>query len=603
MYGYAGKILFVNLSKGSLEVKPFPEEWQRQYLGGRGLGIKILADAFESIGDPLHESNLLVFAAGPLTGTGIPLGGRYSVATKSPLTGTITSANSGGVFGYKLKKAGFDAVVVTGKAQAPVYIYLNNGAAELRSAAHLWGKVSTETTKALLDEVQDKGAKVACIGPAGEKLASLACIMNDNFRALGRGGVGAVMGSKNLKAIVATGEAKIEVAHPDKIKALQTDFNARFKENGVTKALHDYGTDVLVNIINENYIFPTKNFQTGRSPSAEADKIGGETLAKTFLKRPKGCFSCTIMCGRYTEIDGVPAEGPEYETAWSLGADCGIYDLKAVKVANDLCNELGLDTIGAGATIACAMEMSEKGYIPEKIGWGDGAAMVELIRKMGYREGIGNELADGSYAFASKHGHPELSMSVKKQDLPAYDPRGLQGHGLAYATSVRGGDHVYAYLIAPEVLGSPQKLDPYVDTDKATWVKIFQDLTAMIDSSGICLFTSFAMGAPDYAAAISAVTGWELTGDDVLRMGERVWNLQKLMNVKLGFGREDDTLPRRLLTEPLQEGGPKGLVWRREPLLDEYYKVRGWDSAGNPTLEKLRELGLAPIPAVAPKVK
>ena len=596
MYGYANKILYVDLTNKILGVKPFPEEWMRQYLGGRGLGIKILADAIDSIGDPLDGSNLLVFAAGPLTGTGIPLGGRYSVATKSPLTGTITSANSGGVFGYKLKKAGFDAIVISGKAKTPVYLYLKNGEAELRDATHLWGKTSMETTKALLDELQDKGAKIACIGPAGEKLARLACIMNDNFRALGRGGVGAVMGSKNLKAIVATGDVKIEIAHPEKIKELQLDFNKRFKENGVTKALHDYGTDVLVNIINENYIFPVKNFQSGRWPSATADKIGGETLAKTFLKRPKGCFSCTIMCGRLTEIDGVETEGPEYETAWSFGADCGIDDLSAVKKANDLCNELGLDTIGAGATIACAMEMSEKGYIPEKISFGDSAAMVELVRKMGYREGIGDELADGSYAFASKHGHPELSMSVKKQDLPAYDPRGLQGHGLAYATSVRGGDHVYAYLIAPEVLGSPQKLDPYVDTDKATWVKIFQDLTAMIDSSGICLFTSFAMGAPDYAAAISAVTGWELTGDDVLRIGERVWNLQKLMNVKLGFGREDDTLPPRLLTEPLQEGGPKGLVWRREPLLDEYYKVRGWDAMGDPTNEKLIELGLTPIP-------
>ena len=352
MYGYANKILYVDLTNKILGVKPFPEEWMRQYLGGRGLGIKILADAIDSIGDPLGESNLLVFAAGPLTGTGIPLGGRYSVATKSPLTGTITSANSGGVFGYKLKKAGFDAIVVSGKAKTPVYLYLKNGEAELRDATHLWGKTSMETTKTLLDELQDKGAKIACIGPAGEKLARLACIMNDNFRALGRGGVGAVMGSKNLKAIVATGDVKIEIAHPEKIKELQLDFNKRFKENGVTKALHDYGTDVLVNIINENYIFPVKNFQSGRWPSATADKIGGETLAKTFLKRPKGCFSCTIMCGRLTEIDGVETEGPEYETAWSFGADCGVDDLSAVKKANDLCNELGLDTIGAGATIA-----------------------------------------------------------------------------------------------------------------------------------------------------------------------------------------------------------------------------------------------------------
>lgn len=592
----------MNLSKGTTEAKEYSDDLKRQYLGGRGLGIKILADSFDSIGDALDESNLLIFAAGPLTGTGIPLGGRYSVATKSPLTGTATSANSGGVFGYKLKKAGFDGVVVSGKAKTPVYLFLKNGIAELRDASHIWGKTTRDTTKTLLEEVNDKGAKLACIGPAGEKLSLLACIMNDNFRAAGRGGVGAVMGSKNLKAIVATGDMKIEVAHPEKIKALQLEFNARYKENGVAKAIHDYGTDVLVNIINENYVFPINNFQSGHWPSAKADKIGGETLAKTFLKRPKGCFSCTVMCGRQTEIDGVESEGPEYESAWSLGADCGVDDLMAVKKANDLCNEVGIDTIGAGATIACAMELSQKGYIKDEIKFGDAEAMVELIRKMGYREGIGAEMADGSYRFAEKYGHPELSMSVKKQELPAYDPRGLQGHGLAYATSVRGGCHVYAYLIAPEVLGSPQKLDPYVDTDKATWVKIFQDLTAMIDSAGICLFTSFAMGAPDYAAALSAVTGMDIDDKETMKIGERIWNLQKQMNVKIGFGREDDTLPQRLLTEPLQEGGPKGLVWRREPLLDEYYAVRGWDKAGIPTKEKLQELGLLPVPAAAPKV-
>lgn len=597
MDGYAGKMLFVNLSESSIETKPLPDDLKRQYLGGRGLGIKILADAIDSIGDALDESNVLIFAAGPLTGTGVPLGSRYSAVTKSPLTGTATSADSGGMFGWKLKKAGFDAVIITGRSENPAYLLLKDGQAELRNASRLWGKTIRETTAAIQGELADKGAKMACIGPAGEKLSRLACIMNDNFRAAGRGGVGAVMGSKNLKAIVASGDQKIEVAHPELVRALQVELNARFKENGVTKALHDYGTDVLVNIINKNYIFPVNNFQSGHMPTAEADKLSGETMAKTILKRPKGCFACTIMCGRLTEIDGVETEGPEYETTWSLGPDCGVTDLSTVKQANDLCNELGMDTIGAGATIACAMELSEKGYMGEKIRFGDGRAMLELVRKMGYREGIGDEMAEGSYRFAKKYGHPELSMSVKKQDLPAYDPRGLQGHGLAYATGLRGGDHVYAYLIAPEVLGSPQKLDPYVDTGKAEWVKIFQDLTATIDAAGICLFTSFAMTAADYAAALSAVTGRDIDDNEVMKIGERIWNLQKLINVKLGFGRDDDTLPDRLLTEPLREGAPKGLVWRREPLLSQYYKARGWDEAGMPTGEKLAELGLLHVPA------
>lgn len=591
----------MNLSKGTIDVKPFPEEWKRQYMGGRGLGVKVISDALDTIGDPLSESNVLVFATGPLTGTSMPLGSRYTVATKSPLTGLVTSADSGGSFGWKMKKAGFDALIITGKAKTPVYLFLSNGKAEIRDASALWGMTSTQTTAALLEDVKDKNARVACIGPAGEKLSKLSCIMNENFRAAGRGGVGAVMGSKNLKAVAASGDAKIEPADQERMKAVSAKWVAKLKENGIEQAIHNYGTAVLVNIINENYIFPVNNFQGGHFKNA--DKVSGETMAVTILKKPKGCFSCTVQCGRYTEINGVPGEGPEYETVWALGPDCGIDDLGAIKQANDLCNELGLDTIGTGATIACAMEMSQKGYIAEKIKFGDAAAMVDLVRKMGYREGIGDELADGSYRFAEKYGHPELSMSVKKQELPAYDPRGLQGHGLQYATSVRGGCHVYGYMVSPEVLGAPQKLDPYVDTDKAFWTKTFQDLTATIDAIGMCLFSSFALGAADYAEGLSAVTGYEIDDKEALRIGERIWNLQKLANMKLGFTRADDTLPPRLLNEPLQEGAPKGRVWNREPLLSEYYKVRGWDIAGRPTKEKLQELGLAPIPAAPPKVK
>jgi aldehyde:ferredoxin oxidoreductase len=603
MDGYMGQILFVNLNKETVENRPFPDDLKRSYLGGRGLGIKLLADSFDKLGDPLGETNMLVIAAGPLTGTAIPMGSRYSVATKSPLTGTITSANSGGMFGWKMKKAGFDAVVVTGKAKTPKYILLNNGKAELRDASAYWGKTTTETTEGIQRELNDNGMKICCIGPAGEKLSRIACIINDKYRAAGRGGVGAVMGSKNLKAIAATGDIKIEVADPERVKTVAQELVVKAKENGIANALHDYGTAVLVNIINQNYILPVNNFQTNYMATAE--KVSGEEMAKTILKSPKGCFNCVIKCGRATEVNGKESEGPEYETAWSLGPDCGVDDLGTVKRANDLCNELGLDTISAGATIACAMEMSQRGYIKDDIKFGDGEAVVELIRKMGHRQGTGNELAEGSYRFAEKYGHPELSMSVKKQEMPAYDARGLQGHGLEYATSVRGGCHVHGYMVAPEVLGSPQKLDPYTSDGKATWTKIFQDLTATIDSSGMCLFSSFPFGAPEYAAALSAVTGFDIDSNEVLRIGERVWNLSKLMNLKLGFTKDDDTLPKRLLNEKLALGAPKGRVWEREPLLDEYYKERGWDPAGVPTPEKLKELGLnfLQLQPLSPKVK
>lgn len=411
------------------------------------------------------------------------------------------------------------------------------------------------------------------------------------------------MGSKNLKAIAATGDMRIEVADPERVKKVAEQLVAKAKENGIAQVLQSYGTAVLVNIINQNYILPQKNFQGNYS--ATADKISGEEMAKTILKNPKGCYNCVIKCGRATEVNGVEVKGPEYETTWAFGSDCGVEDLMAVKRANDLCNELGLDTIGTGATIACAMEMSEKGYIKDKIKFGDGEAMVDLVCKMAYSEGIGNELADGSFRLASKYGHPELSMSVKKQELPAYDARGLRGHGLEYATSVRGGCHVYGYMVSPEVLGSPQKLDPYTSEGKATWTKIFQDLTATIDASGMCLFSSFPYGADDYSAALSAVTGFEMDAAEVLRIGERIWNLQKLMNLRLGFTKDDDTLPKRLLTVPLTEGAPKGRVWERQPLLDQYYKERGWDVSGVPTQEKLKELGLnfPHLQPLSPKIK
>ena len=590
MDSYAGKLAFTDLTSGRVRIESTPADLKREYLGGRGFGIRFLTDMVDPKTDPFDSRNILVFAAGPLTGTGIPLGSRYEVSTISPLTGLALSANSGGVFGWKMKRAGFDAIVITGKAGKPVYLFLDNGTIEIRDAAGLWGKTVPETTDAIIKELGDRTVRVACIGPAGEKLTLFACIMNEKTRAAGRGGAGAVMGSKNLKAIAARGDTKIGAADEKKFIDVKEQIRKKIAENAISKALHSYGTGVLVNIINENYIHPTRNFQTAHFLTAE--KVSGEEIAKSILKRPKGCFSCIVKCGRVHEIDGVEGEGPEYESIWAFAADCGVDDLLAVTRANNLCNEYGLDTISTGATIACLMEMTEKGLVKDPIRFGDAAEMLAMVKKIALREGIGNELAEGSYRFAAKYGHPELSMGAKKQELPAYDPRGLQGHGLAYATNNRGGDHVYAYLVAPEVLGSPEKLDPYVTTGKAGWVKIFQDLSATIDASGMCLFTSFALGADDYATLLSVTTGipWDASG--VLKTGERIWNLQRMYNLRRGFSRKDDTLPDRFLKEPLQEGAPKGQVWQRDLLLDEYYSVRGWDREGRPTDAKKKELGL-----------
>lgn len=599
MNGYAERILHVDLARERTMEEPFPEEWKRAYIGGRGLGVRIVEDLVNPGSDPLGEENVLVFATGPVAGSGLPLGSRYDVVTKSPLTGTLTSANSGGKFGTSLKRAGFDAVVIRGRAERPVYLLLDDGRAEVRDASGLWGMTTSETTAAVQNDLSDPGASVACIGPAGERLVRFAGVINETSRAAGRGGVGAVMGSKNLKALVARGSGRCTVADRDRFLALKKDITEKIRANAISGGgLPRFGTAVLVNIINENYILPTRNFQSAHFPAAE--NVSGERMVDTILSGKMGCQACVIQCGRDVEVEGRQTAGPEYETIWAFGPDCGIDDLAAVVEANNLCNDLGLDTISTGSTIACAMELSEKGYIDEEIRFGDAEQMVDLVRRIGYRDGIGDELAEGSFRFARRHGHPELSMSVKRQELPAYDPRGLQGHGLAYATSVRGGDHVYGYMIAPEVLGSPEKLDPYSSAGKAVWTKTFQDLTAFIDSSGACLFTSFPLGAADYGAMVSAVTGYDLDAAEVLWIGERIWNMQRIFNLRAGCTREDDTLPPRLLREPLTEGAPKGRVWEREPLLSEYYLVRGWDQEGRPTPAKLRELGIGQEAVPAP---
>jgi aldehyde:ferredoxin oxidoreductase len=364
--------------------------------------------------------------------------------------------------------------------------------------------------------------------------------------------------------------------------------------------LKAYGTDVLVNILNQTGALPTRNYQDGYFPTA--DKIGGESLAAKQLVRPKGCFSCIISCGRVTKVDN-PAyagfgEGPEYETAWSFGADCGIDDLDAITKANFLCNEYGLDTISLGSTIACAMELFERGIITAKdtdgvqLTFGNVPAMVEMTRKAGEGEGFGAKLAQGSYRLAESYGHPEYSMTCKKQEMPAYDPRGVQGIGLNYATGNRGGCHVRGYTIAVEVLGGAGGMDPRVTEGKPGLDILFQNLTAALDSSGACLFSTFGIGGPELAEMLSAATGVEYSLEEFLKIGERIWNAERLWNLKVGFTAADDTLPERLLKDPIKTGPAKGMVNRLDEMLPGYYQERGWDESGVPTKAKLKELAL-----------
>ncbi|MHA1590500.1 MAG: aldehyde ferredoxin oxidoreductase family protein [Candidatus Njordarchaeales archaeon] len=612
--GYMGKILEVNLTDKTLRDIPINEEVARKYLGGKGYALWILYNDLKELEkkgispkdiDPFGPENTLIFATGPATGTPFPSSGRYHVmALKSPLTGGVASANSGGEFGPYLKFAGYDMIVIRGKSDTPVYLTIIDGHAELHDASDLWGKNVFDTIDILKARHGDKNSSVACIGPAGENLVLISCIMNDYHRAAGRTGVGAVMGSKKLKAIYVRGSQKPPIAREDELKEKVAKYLKIMKENSVTgQGLPKYGTAILVNIINGIGGLPYKNWQGAWSP--DADKISGETLEAKYLIKRRPCWGCPIGCGRVTRVEKGPfqilySEGPEYESIWALGQATGVFNLEALIKANHYCDEFGLDTISMGSTIAAAMELVEKGYIPKEelqgldLRFGNDAALVEAVWRTAYKSGFGKYLALGSKRLAEIFGAPDLSMSVKGLEMPAYDPRAVKGIGLNYATANRGGCHVTGYTISPEVLGIPEQIDRLSYEGKAKWVKMFQDFTCVVNSAVVCLFNTFALGADAYADMLSSITGWDLTADEILKIGERIYNLERWIMAKYGFSAKDDTLPKRLFTSPLPDGPSKGEVVDPEKfkkMLEEYYKLRGWVN-GVPTPEKLKELGI-----------
>ena len=596
MYAYNGKVLRVNLTDKTIKTEALDMDMAKKFIGGRGLGTKMMMDEVDPKVDALSPENKLFIVTGPMTGNPVATGGRYMVVTKAPLTGTIASSNSGGKWGAELKFAGWDVIVFEGKSEEPVYLSVVDDKVELLPATDLWGKVVSKVTKEL-EEKHGKESKVLAIGPGGENLSLMAAIMNDEDRAAGRSGVGAVMGSKNLKAIVVKGSGKPLVPDEEKVKELNKKQLAKIKENGVTgSGLPTYGTAVLVNILNELGSLPTNNFLKSQFDGAE--DISGEALVDKYLIKRTACYRCPIGCGRYVKVGDWEGGGPEYETLWSFGSDCGINDMEAIIAANFWCNEMGIDTISVGATIAAAIELHQMGLIKEeeldgiKLEFGNETDIAEWVRRIGYGQGLGAKMAEGSYRLAERYGAPEVSMTVKKQEMPAYDPRGLQGQGLSYATSNRGGCHVRGYMVSPEILGLPEQLDRLATEDKSTWTKIFQDLTASIDSLGVCLFTSFALGADDYADMCNVIAGTEYTGADILEIGDRIYNLEKQFNLIAGIKPEEDTLPKRLLEEGIPKGPSKGWVNKLDQMLPDYYKARGWDERGIPTQEKLESLGL-----------
>ncbi|MCB2023379.1 MAG: aldehyde ferredoxin oxidoreductase family protein [Burkholderiaceae bacterium] len=613
---WAGKILRVNLTEGTVKSEPLNMEWAREYIGSRGLGSKYLVSEIDPKVDPLSPDNKIIWATGPLTGTMASTGGRYTVITKGPLTGAIACSNSGGYWGAELKMAGWDMIVFEGKSPKPVYLYINDDTAELRDAAGIWGKSVWETEEALKKAHQDPLVRVSSIGKAGENQVLFAAVVNDLHRAAGRSGVGAVMGSKNLKAIAVRGTKGVgNIRDP---KAFMAETFARKKilhDHPVTgQGLPTFGTQVLMNVINEVGALPTRNhrdvqFEGAKDISAEAMATPRKTDGKKHLVTNQACFGCTIACGRISKIDEThftvetkpqywgASGGLEYEAAWALGAANGVNDLEALQYVNLLCNEEGIDPISFGATVGLVMELYEMGVLTkEQIGieapFGSAKALAFLAEETVNGRGFGKEIGMGSKRLAARYGHPDLSMSSKGQEFPAYDGRAIQGIGLAYATSNRGGCHLRGYTIASEVLGIPVKTEPSATEGKPELVKAFQDATAAFDSAGVCIFTTFAWSLPDLAPQLQAACDEGYTVEELEKIGERIWNMEREFNNAAGFTKADDSLPKRLLTEAAKTGGSKGSVSHLAEMLPKYYEVRGWDSEGRPTPATKARLGL-----------
>ncbi|MBC2715162.1 MAG: aldehyde ferredoxin oxidoreductase family protein [Desulfobacteraceae bacterium] len=614
MFGYMGKILRVDLSESSISEETLSEDMCKMFLGGSGMATKYLFDEVPKGADPLGTDNELIFMTGPLTGTIAPSSGRFSVVAKSPLTGLWGHANSGGFWGPKLKRSGFDGIIIRGISAKPKYLVVDNGSAELRDAEGIWGESVFETTK-LLRQKFGKNSNVACIGIGGEKQVRYAAIMNENHRALGRCGMGAVMGSKFLKAIVVKGGQKIQTGNKDAFDKAAKEAYALVDESLLKITLEVYGTNMGLDLTNIRGGLPTRNWQTGVFPNTDA--INGPAIIEKILTGRKACFACPIKCGRLSDVKEGPyaceGEGPEYESVGTLGTMCGIGNLEAITKAHILCNEYGLDTISAGSTIAFVMECYEKGIITKSetdgldLKFGDADVMIELVHKIAKREGIGDLLAEGTKRISEKigKGTEKFAMHVKGLELPAYDPRSAKICGLAYVTANRGGDHITAYVEGPAILDIPFMIiekstieDPLIENpEEAEVVKDMEDAFAIFDAVGLCKFMGVALTAEEVTPMIANAIGRDFDVDEFKKTGERVYNIARAFNVREGLTKADDTLPKRLLEEPMPEGEAKGhVVEKLDQMLDAYYEFRGWDKGtGKPTPERLKELGLDDI--------
>ncbi len=602
--GYANHIGRIDLTAGKVSYEPINEEWALKYIGARGMGVKYVFDNGPKV-DALSPDNLLCFMNGPLTGSEANMSGRLAIVTKSPLTGTVTDSHQGGWSAARLRWAGFDGLIFKGKAAKPVYAYVHDGVVEMLDASEVWGKGIHDTVKHFKAKYGEKDLSVIAIGQAGEHLVKFAAWLNEDDRASGRGGTGCVGGSKNLKAIVIKAEKKmVKAADREKWKAAHQKALAEIMDERVVTAprkggLSVYGTNVLTNMTNVLGAYPTKNSQF-TAFGDQAELLSGEYVKQNILVNDPTCHACPVACKKEVEVKegpwkGLHMESVEYEPAWSVGANCGNSDINTVAKMIDLCNDYGIDAIEVGHPLSIWMEATQKGWTNGDGGlkWGDIYGMTDTVRKIAFREGIGNILADGANATAKHFGHPEIAMTAKGQGIPAYDPRGIKGMGLGYATSNRGACHLRGYTPAAEVVGNV--LGPSTVTDPLAWKGkgemnvIFQNVHTVTDCLDVCKFATFAESLDSLAAQYEAITGVPSNPGHLLKVGERVYNLERYYNNLAGFGEGSDTLPDRFTKEASTMPGSLGQVCELDLMLEEYYEKRGWKNGVVPE-EKLKEL-------------
>ncbi|MBS7608296.1 MAG: aldehyde ferredoxin oxidoreductase family protein [Candidatus Bathyarchaeia archaeon] len=618
MYGYAGRVLHVDLTTGKTRTEPLNEDYAKKYIGGIGLGMRLWLDYSKAGVDPFSPENPLVLATGPTSGSVWPTGGNgHAFVSKSPQSYGIAEAKSHGSFGTELKRAGYDAVVFHGRAEKPVYVWIDDDSVQILDASHLWGKSPAETEDMIKEELGDYYIRVAAIGPAGEKLVRIACIINEKSRAAGRCGLGAVMGSKNLKAIAVRGTKDVMVAKPDEFLEFVKEFHERMK-GPATKKYRTLGTPENVLVHNALHCMPTRNYNNAHFEAAE--KVSGEYLNERYVAKIIGCSSCAMRCEHVCVVNEGPYKGAmarvEYEPLWAMGPYCGIDRLDAIIKGSELCNYYGIDSISAGVIVGFAMDCFENGILTVKdmdgieARFGNHEAMVKLIEKIGKREGIGDILAEGVKFAAEKigKGAEKLAQHIKGVEVTGYDLRCLKTAALGFAVSFRGADHNRHGAYAFDVKGKFNRLT--YEKGRAKAVKDIEDVYTVIDSLIICKFSrgTYYKEFEDLAKLYTLVTGWETTPEEMRLKGERINNLARVINVREGLGRKDDTLPWKVMNVPIPDEGPsKGAYVTKEELelmLDDYYEVRGWTKDGIPTPEKLKALGMDDlIPIVEAKIR